>query len=165
MAALAAKHTVHSVLVHDGLDKKLPDLGLIDVMDPETGRIRTVDARSLAAGPTVDERLIALRAGRYGALRDEGVDVAATEELMRVLQLTATRTHYLEKDSPACGKTVGELNFRAKTGVTIVAVVRNGVPTTSPPTDFRFEGGDVLVLVGAHSQLEDATRLLNSGEG
>ncbi|TNE92096.1 MAG: DUF58 domain-containing protein [Deltaproteobacteria bacterium] len=65
LGALSRKHTVHAVLVHDGLDDRLPDLGLIDVLDPETGRIRTVDARTLAAGPSVEERVGRLR--RSGA--------------------------------------------------------------------------------------------------
>ncbi|MCO4746934.1 MAG: DUF58 domain-containing protein [Proteobacteria bacterium] len=65
LGAMSRKHTVHAVLVHDALDKKLPSLGLIDVLDPETGRTRTIDARRLAAGPSVEERLTALR--RAGA--------------------------------------------------------------------------------------------------
>lgn len=65
MTALAARHTVHAVLVHDPLDGQLPDLGLIDVYDPETGRTRVVDARKVLAGPTVEERVSVLR--RTGA--------------------------------------------------------------------------------------------------
>lgn len=68
LGAMARRHTVHTVLVHDGLDKKLPNLGLIDIMDPETGRIRTIDARRLAAGPSVEERLSVLRRAGTRAL-------------------------------------------------------------------------------------------------
>lgn len=65
LGAMCRKHTVHAVLVHGGLDERLPDLGLVDVYDPETGRVRTVDARMLAAGPSVESRMSALR--RAGA--------------------------------------------------------------------------------------------------
>lgn len=65
LGALARRHTVHAVLVHDALDVQLPDLGLIDVFDPETGSIRAMDARSVLSGPSVEERLTTLR--RSGA--------------------------------------------------------------------------------------------------
>lgn len=109
----------------------------------------------------VEAQIAAVRSGRYGMLRGKATDRAAQEELMQVLQTTATRTHYLMEGSVACGKTLVELNLRAETGVTVIAVVRNGKPNTNPGPDFRFEHGDVLVLVGAHVQLEQAKALLS----
>lgn len=109
----------------------------------------------------VETQIAAVRAGRYGMLRGKATDRAAQEELMQVLQTTATRTHYLTEGSIGCGKTVVELNLRAETGVTVIAVVRNGKPNTNPGPGFRFQHGDVLVLVGAHAQLEHAKALLS----
>ena len=66
----------------------------------------------------------------------------------------------MEKAAP-CGQSVGELNLRARTGVTIIAVVRSNTPHTNPPTDFVLQAGDVLVLVGAHAQLDKAKAILD----
>ncbi|MFA6241414.1 MAG: cation:proton antiporter [Candidatus Hydrogenedentales bacterium] len=112
----------------------------------------------------VEAQLAAVRAGRYGMLRGKPTDRAAQQELMKVLQTTATRTFYLEETHGACGKTIGQLNLRARTGVLIIAVVRNGVPTTNPAVDTQVHAGDVLVLVGAHVQLEAAKNLLQVGD-
>ncbi len=110
---------------------------------------------NIVAGQTA-----ALRAGHYGILRAVPTDDEMLDELAKFLQTTATRTHYLDKQSPACGKTIAEVHLRAKSGVTIIAIVRNGHPTPNPPTDFKLDPGDVLVLVGSHKQLDDADKLL-----
>ncbi len=108
----------------------------------------------------VTGQIAALRAGRYGILRAAPADDEMLDELAKFLQTTATRTHYLEKKSSACGKTIADVDLRAQSGVTIIAVVRNGKPTANPPADFQLDPGDVLVLVGSHKQLDDAERLL-----
>jgi CPA2 family monovalent cation:H+ antiporter-2 len=108
----------------------------------------------------VEAQIAAVRAGRYGMLRGMATDRAAHEELMQVLQATVTRTHFVTSDSHAAGKTIAELNLRALTGASIIAAVRNGKPLTNPPPDFILLAGDVLVLVGAHVQLEGAKALL-----
>jgi K+/H+ antiporter YhaU regulatory subunit KhtT len=96
-------------------------------------------------------------------LRGTPLDRAGHEELRRVLELTATRTHYLGETDFACGRTIGKTELRAKTGVLIIAVVRAGKPTTNPAADFTLLAGDVLVLVGAHAQLESAKAVLQQG--
>lgn len=45
-------------------------------------------------------------------------------------------------------KSLIELNVRAKLGVNILAVKREGHITVSPAADFRIAGGDVLVVLG-----------------
>lgn len=64
LAALAGRHRVHAVLVHDPLDTA-PDLGLVEVMDPETGARRVVDTSAWTASLSREQRLGALR--RTGA--------------------------------------------------------------------------------------------------
>ncbi len=65
LAHLTRRHEVHAVVVHDPLDVGLPPLGLIEVVDAETGRPRLVDARKWVARESVDERL--RRCRRAGA--------------------------------------------------------------------------------------------------
>lgn len=65
IGSLARKHKLHAVLVHDPLDEGLAGLGLVEVVDAETGRVMLVDGASFAARRTVEERLQELR--RSGA--------------------------------------------------------------------------------------------------
>lgn len=108
----------------------------------------------------ISGQLTALRAGRYNMLRGMPQDRHSSDELMRALQLTATRTFYIESDSPAAGHTLKTLDLRARSGASIIAIVRDGNPTTNPDADFTLLAGDVLVLVGAHEQLDKANVLL-----
>ncbi len=108
----------------------------------------------------VNAQIASVRAGGYGMLRGKPSDRAAHAELIKILERTATQTFYLDEESFACGLTLAELNLRALTGCMIIAVVRSGRPTANPGPDFQLAANDVLVLVGAHRQMEAAKALL-----
>lgn len=59
------------------------------------------------------------------------------------------------------GRTLGDTAMRTRTGASIVAVVRAGVAHASPGPDFRFEEGDVAVVVGTGDGLDEAARILS----
>lgn len=104
----------------------------------------------------VEAQVMMIRAGNYGMLRGQPSTAAARIDLQGLLEATATQTYMLESGSPACGRSIRELNLRATTGVTIIAVVRGGKPATNPPADWVFAAGDVLVLVGGHREIDEA---------
>lgn len=61
LRVLCWRHRVHAFLVHDPLEARPPDIGLLRVRDAETGEERLVDTRRLHLRPTVEERLARLR--------------------------------------------------------------------------------------------------------
>jgi K+:H+ antiporter subunit KhtT len=54
----------------------------------------------------------------------------------------------LPPDSPVIGTTIGDGQFRTKTGSSIVAVIRAGDTTPAPGPEFEFRSRDVAVAVG-----------------
>ena len=66
----------------------------------------------------------------------------------------------IDADSPAAGKTLAEVNIRVRTGASVIALMREGVTTSSPSGTFQMEEGDVLVLLGEREQLRRAMGLL-----
>ncbi|MET0662371.1 MAG: cation:proton antiporter regulatory subunit [Ilumatobacteraceae bacterium] len=54
----------------------------------------------------------------------------------------------LAPDSPVIGTTIGDGQFRTKTGSSIVAVIRGGDTTPAPGPEFEFRSRDVAVAVG-----------------
>jgi TrkA domain protein len=65
--------------------------------------------------------------------------------------------------SPAIGHTLAECAFRARTGITIIAILREPEPVTgAQPTDV-IEEGDTLVTVGKRGQYPAFRRLLAEG--
>lgn len=57
------------------------------------------------------------------------------------------------------GKTLRELNVRAKLGVNILAIRRNGSFTVSPTADFAIVQGDVMVVLGDSRALKKVQKL------
>jgi K+:H+ antiporter subunit KhtT len=65
--------------------------------------------------------------------------------------------------SPAIGQSLAECGFRARTGITIIAILREPEPVTgAQPTDIIQEG-DTLVTVGKLGQYREFRRILAEG--
>jgi TrkA domain protein len=62
--------------------------------------------------------------------------------------------------SPWIGKTLAESGFRAKTGITVIAILREPEPVTGAQPDDVVERGDTLVTVGKAGQYSGFRRLL-----
>ncbi|GMU32200.1 MAG: cation:proton antiporter [Planctomycetia bacterium] len=110
----------------------------------------------------IEAQITMIRAGGYGMLRGRPAAGEGRSDLLSLLEATATQTFMLESDSPAASKTIREMDLRANTGVTIIALVRGGRPQTNPSPDTKMEAGDVLVLVGGHKQLDKAKAILSA---
>lgn len=67
----------------------------------------------------------------------------------------------IETPAPAQwdGKSLIELNVRAKLGVNILAIKRDGDVTVSPAADYRIVKGDVLVVLGDNAALKAVQKL------
>jgi trk system potassium uptake protein TrkA len=67
----------------------------------------------------------------------------------------------IEVPSPASwkGKSLKELNVRAKLGVNILAIRRGGRINVSPGADFAFEEQDVVVVLGDSAALKKVQKL------
>ncbi|MCC5842658.1 MAG: cation:proton antiporter [Verrucomicrobia bacterium] len=64
---------------------------------------------------------------------------------------------------PVEGKLIRELGLRTETGATIVALDRDGKSRVNPGPDIELLRGDLLLLLGTESQLDDAEKHLGSG--
>src|SRR5918992_1358280 len=68
-------------------------------------------------------------------------------------------------DSPAIGKSLAELAFRQKTGVTIIAILREPEPVTGAQPHDVVQAGDTLVTVGKAGQYAAFRRMLAAPAG
>jgi CPA2 family monovalent cation:H+ antiporter-2 len=115
----------------------MPDnlaVALLDVIRHETVRIRPV--------AEVRGRLADL-AGRLGRL--------------------PVASHRLLDGDWAVGRTIADLNLRAESGASILAIERDGDLRLSPPPDYRLAAGETLHLVGEESDLRLAIERLKLG--
>lgn len=59
------------------------------------------------------------------------------------------------------GRTIREIGVRAQTGVSIVAIIRDGETFASPDPDFRVQAGDTAVVVGTQEGIRKTFDLLH----
>jgi hypothetical protein len=59
----------------------------------------------------------------------------------------------LSKDSPSIGKTIKELDIRAKTGASVVSIERKGDRFRNPGPDWKFSEGDIVAVIGESNQI------------
>ncbi|HET7518686.1 MAG TPA: TrkA C-terminal domain-containing protein [Actinomycetes bacterium] len=75
---------------------------------------------------------------------------AVVEELEAVFGKLLIDWVTLGPASPGAGKTIGELQIRRRTGVTIVAIVRDNQAITVPEPSETLHAGDRLIIIARH---------------
>lgn len=72
-------------------------------------------------------------------------------------------THRVDAMHWAAGRSIGELNLRADTNASILAIARDGAVSTTLSPEDRIAEGDVLYLTGDESDVLLARERLTSG--
>jgi monovalent cation:H+ antiporter-2, CPA2 family len=98
------------------------------------------------------------------SMRSLKAPFASPAGLPQVLQHLPVSTHQVEGKDWAADRTMSEINLRARTGATALAIQRSGSYVTPVPPDEHVLPSDVLYLVGDESDILLARRLLTSGE-
>jgi len=104
-----------------------------------------------------------LRGESYSMLRGEGAQ-ASLVNLNEILAAGLTETFYVDENNIHLGKTMKELNLRAETGVTIIAIVRDDKTITNPTSGEKIMEKDTLVITGTHKTVDEAMNYLSKGE-
>ena len=116
-------------------------------------------------GNIIANQISLVRFDGYKMLRGLSLD---QEKIGRIAALFAAATVDNMQVQPewAClGKTLRELDLRRSSGATVIAIVRNGEALTNPGAEFTLQVDDILVLLGAHKELDTAADILNRGQG
>jgi len=107
------------------------------------------------------KQIAIVRNEAYQLLRKEGTLERQFSRLNEILAAGITETYFVVDDNPHVGETISELDIRAKTGATIIAIVRKGKAIPNPSPGERIRGHDTLVLVGDHKSVDEAIQFLN----
>jgi K+:H+ antiporter len=83
----------------------------------------------------------------------------ALVDAARNLDITWVR---VPEGGPVAGHTLAEVDLRARTGASVVALYRDGSLVSSPTPDFKLAPGDRLGLIGDPVHVEAAGKLVAS---
>jgi K+:H+ antiporter len=102
-----------------------------------------------------------IRKEHYGTLRGIRLQGKQLDALSQFLVGTTSDIFSIVEASPAIGKSLEEINLPLRSGVSVIAVVRDGKSYPNVGNDFKLAVGDLLVLLGGHKALDDAAQILN----
>lgn len=102
-----------------------------------------------------------LRTGSYGIFRDIRFTEQAFDQINQILAQGTIDTVIIKNESLANNKTLKELDLRAKTNATIIAIIRNNEFTPNPSGSFKLLENDLVVLFGTHNAIDRAIELLS----
>lgn len=101
-----------------------------------------------------------IRVEGYKMLRGLSLDQENVGRLAALFAGATVDNIQIEPETDAVGRTMRELDIRRNTGATVIAIARNGEAVTNPGPDFKIEPDDIMVLLGAHRDLDQAVQLL-----
>ena len=105
-----------------------------------------------------------LRGDSYEVLRAPRPSKHMSSSVLDLLAAGATEVFLVRDSSRLVGRTMLDLALREKTGATIIAVVRGQKSFPSPAADFDLFGGDNMIIMGGHAQVDEAFRYLEDLE-
>jgi monovalent cation:H+ antiporter-2, CPA2 family len=144
--------------------KDLLALGADEVIPEEFETSIEIFSRVLhrygVARHVIEREIAEIRSQGYEMLRSRSFSAVTTSDIAAALNGARTETVYLDKSSPAIGKSLAALNLRYKSGATVITVVRDGATEINPGGDLTLQPDDILVLVGEPEKIDKALDLL-----
>lgn len=98
----------------------------------------------------------------YEILRLPAQPHIEVSEIAEALGTASTETLFIEHGWPVVGHTLGEIDLRKRTRVTVIAAIRDGHSEINPGPDYRFEAEDIIVLMGSPQDIETAIELISA---
>ena len=156
-------------------ETKLPGVGVRYEFETEDGRrVGVIHHRTgrrelfvcPASDPDTTSMVLNLSEGEAHELVDVLGGSQVVESLAHVQQhIEGLAIDWLavENGSAYAGRSIGDARIRTRTGVSVVAVVRDEDPFPAPGPEFRIEGDDTLVVVGTPDGIEKVTEILRTG--
>lgn len=110
----------------------------------------------------ISEHINSIRRNQYKALRTTVLPAKFLTERYELMKAIETETYIIKEGSKIAGHTIKELQLRAETGATIIAIQRDENINHNPSPDFMFNPGDVMLLIGKSKDLNRAIEYLES---
>lgn len=96
----------------------------------------------------------AVRREMYAPLYESDHSYRTVSQLQSACNLIDLNWVTITEDSPVIGRSIRELRIRKQTGVSVVAVLRDGSLLMNPDPDFEFQQKDLVGVVSEPPQLD-----------
>ena len=148
--------------------KRLADLGAQDVIHPELeGGLEIVRHTLLELGFPSQEiyrYTDAVRRDHYDMRLNTEEEHRLLHELLEAANSLEVHWFRLTEGNLLVGQTLAQANVRAKTGASVIAILREGHLIPNPKSMTVFQVGDRVGLIGETDEIEAAQKLLSESE-
>lgn len=151
-------------ITEDGV-QMLAEYGALHIIHPELeGGLEIVRHTLLTLGypmGQIQNYVDAMRTDAYRATYPDYKDHRVFDQLVSAVRGLEIGWYPVSENSGVIGKTLAEVNLRARIGASIIATVRDHAVLPNPKSDTRFLAGDMVGLIGSISELAEAEEILN----
>ncbi|MBK9714403.1 MAG: cation:proton antiporter [Kouleothrix sp.] len=149
--------------------RRLTEHGAQDVIHPEQeGGLEVVRHTLLALDyplEQVQEYIDAVRHDSYDTSITSPEEQRSLDQLLATVRGVKIRWRTIPAGSPLVGRTLAEVDLRAQTGASIIALAHNGRLLANPKSSTVFVVGDSLGLIGDADSVAAAHRLIGPQPG
>lgn len=107
------------------------------------------------------QQVTLLRGESYKWMRSEEPTAEIFSRLNEIIAAGITETFFFNEDNSNINKTIGDLNIRALTDATVIAIVRKKDTIVNPSAKEKILANDTLVITGTHQAVDSAFKLLS----
>jgi CPA2 family monovalent cation:H+ antiporter-2 len=151
----------------DRLDN-LFHLGARQAINPEMeGGLEMLRLTLLALGYSADQiqqYIDTVRGDTYEGILPGQRGYPVLDQLLMATRGVEIAWEPLAAGSPLAGRTLAETDIRARSGASVVAVLRGGEVITNPGPESRFMAGDLVGLIGERAEVAVAGEMLRGGQ-
>lgn len=144
--------------------RRLAQHGANDVIHPELeGGLEIVRHALLALGyplSQVQEYIDTVRRDSYEATYTGLEEPQLLDQLVATVRGVEISWRTIPTESTLVGRTLAEANVRARTGASVVALVRDHQVRANPKSSVVFQPGDLLGFIGEPEQIEAAEQMI-----
>lgn len=143
---------------------RLLNLGAHDVIHPELeGGLEVMRHTLLCLGypaTQVQGYTDAVRRDEYDTSVSSPAEHQALDQMVRAARGIEIAWRLVGERSPIVGQSLAEANIRARTGASVIALIRDQQLIANPKSSTIFRPGDLLGLIGESDQIAAAEQLL-----
>ncbi len=118
-------------------------------------------SRYLVPRQDIDAFAARIRQENYRMIRRMSTSVDSLDAMVSRLPDMGVQAVRLSAGSPLCGISLAESQLRRKYGITLIAILRNGITQASPEPSYIFADGDIAYLFGSTDRLIAITPLFS----
>jgi len=115
-------------------------------------------------GNIIANQISLVRFDGYKMLRGISLDQEKISQIAAMFAAATVDNVQVQQGNPGVGRSLRELDIRNTTGASVIAIVRDGAAMTNPGPDVTLRIDDIIVLLGSHQELDQATGLLTRRE-